>query len=256
MAISSSGRPADRQERELSWLAPTGTRRGASRDSGPVSGTPTQYLKGAVSVERHAGLALDHFEHLPTDIDHEGPPLDRNRPKPSLDPKLPGNRSFSIAEKGYGQGVAFREFALPRDRIGADPDWLRPNFCKVRGQVTEVATLGSATPAQGRRIEEQNDRTQGQELGEPSPGTSLVWQLEVGRQLTLLHTPTVLSLLNRRAAGARCSQPDRLAPAAAGISSRDRLSRPAWPRRRVRRWPRAQPRWSWSQRWSGSESPN
>jgi hypothetical protein len=24
----------------------------------------------------------------------------------------------------------------------------------------------------------------------------------------------------------------------------------------VRRWPRAQPRWSWSQRWSGSESPN
>ena len=98
---------------------------------------------------RHVGFALDHREHLSACVDHEGPTLDCDWAKSTLDSEAGRDYPAAVTKERKVQRTPLRKIQLLGNLISADPDHLSARLGKLTYEVLEVASLNTASPAAG-----------------------------------------------------------------------------------------------------------
>ena len=127
------------------------------------------------------------------------------------------DRTVDVGEQRIVEIVGVGPPLLLLDGVAADPDALHAGRGEFGGEIAEVAGLLRAARRERRRVEEERDRTVGEEFREPPGRAGLIGQGEVGCGVTGFHTPSLpathlprgcpVALEVRAAARGRASNP-------------------------------------------------
>ena len=109
----------------------------------------------------------------------------------ALDAELVGHGPVRVREQRVVEVVLVGELLLLLDGVGADAHPLRPGRLELGLQVPEMAALLGAAVGHGAGVEEEHDRTVGEQLAQPAGGPRLVGSSKSGTTSPLLHGTNV-----------------------------------------------------------------
>ena len=137
----------------------------------------------------HVDLAGDDVEHGVIGVDDERGALDRHElaEQSAFDAENLGDLAVRVGQQGVVEPLGIRELGLLAHRVGTDPDPGRPDRLELLGQIPEVARLLGAAGCHRRRVEEEHDRTVGEQCGQLPHRPGLVRQFEIGDTIASFH---------------------------------------------------------------------
>src|SRR5690606_37634876 len=108
-----------------------------------------EHVQRAVRVDLHVELRADRGEDPPVRVDHERRALVEHGAE-ALHAEAGGDHAVRVRQQRVPEVVLLVELRLALDRVGRDPDPLRPDLGELRAEVPEVARLLRA--AGGHRL--------------------------------------------------------------------------------------------------------
>ncbi len=144
----------------------------------------------------HVEFAVDHGEEGAVRIDHERRPLARQWSEAFYAKQL-RNAAIWIGEQRKAERVLLVEALLPIHRIGADSRSLGADFRKLGRQIAKMTALPGSARCHGLGVEEQHQRTVGQQPRQADRISGLIDSGEIGNSILFAHDASQTVSLQR-----------------------------------------------------------